>query len=187
MSTQQPPQNHIKEKTAIRNSGCSFLESRLLFQQPHRGIASSPTAASTPHGLIIWYAGATSASLPDYFGPKAPFFFSISSSSAWISASILAPLEGSLPWFLAWSVTQILAYYAFFEQVNPLNSSTAGDWQVEWDLSGTQQPPWTFLPVHFDAGKRSAFSKLGRPLESSTFSSRASLLAIDLSSSAHGC
>ena len=38
----------------------------------------------------------------DPLGPKPPFFFKISASSAWSSASIFAPLEGSLPWFLAY-------------------------------------------------------------------------------------
>lgn len=44
-----------------------------------------------------WYTGAMSVSFNDYFGPKVPFFFRISSSSSLSSASILAPLEGSLP------------------------------------------------------------------------------------------
>ena len=36
----------------------------------------------------------------------APFLRNSSSSSAWISASILAPLEGSLPWLRAWAVVR---------------------------------------------------------------------------------
>jgi hypothetical protein len=43
-----------------------------------------------------------------YLGPKAPFFLSSASSSSLSSWSILAPLLGSLPWFLAWSVVSTL-------------------------------------------------------------------------------
>ena len=39
--------------------------------------------------------------LTSYLGPKAPFFLSSASSSSRSSWSILAPLLGSLPWFLA--------------------------------------------------------------------------------------
>ena len=52
---------------------------------------------------LILLRSATSiiASVFIHLGPKAPFFFSNSSSSACNSASIFAPFEGSLPWFLA--------------------------------------------------------------------------------------
>jgi len=43
-----------------------------------------------------------SIQLEIYFGPKAPFFFNISSSSSLSSWSIFAPLLGSLPWDLAY-------------------------------------------------------------------------------------
>lgn len=39
--------------------------------------------------------------LTAYWGPKVPFFLSSASSSSRSSWSILAPLLGSLPWFLA--------------------------------------------------------------------------------------
>jgi hypothetical protein len=41
-----------------------------------------------------------------YLGPKVPFFLSSASSSSRSSWSILAPLLGSLPWFLACGVVR---------------------------------------------------------------------------------
>lgn len=44
--------------------------------------------------------------LTAYLGPKVPFFLSSASSSSRSSWSILAPLLGSLPWFLAYGVVR---------------------------------------------------------------------------------
>lgn len=62
----------------------------------------------------------------------------------------------------------------------------ASNLQAEWDLSETQQPPWRLALAHFHALEWSAKSK-APDFEQFTFPSRASLLAIDLSSSAINC
>jgi hypothetical protein len=53
------------------------------------------------HALCFYFK---ESMLTAYLGPKAPFFLRISSSSSRSSWSILAPLLGSLPWFLACNV-----------------------------------------------------------------------------------
>ena len=58
--------------------------------------------------------------------------------------------------------------------------------RAEWDLSGTQQLLWRFPLARFHALDRLVLIK-ARDLEKITFPSRASLLAMDLSSSATEC